>query len=845
MLTSSIKRYSAFLLGLLVFSNVLADDKPIRSYDIDNQSNIAGFKDDKGIYYKSTCPDKGHGVAYVSECRSAGAVLIPSVVDFEVYQQPGYPIDQEGWFVDSRTRNPDDDPNHYKHYTSDVKCIGRGAFAGNKDVVSVELPNSITTVETGSFASCKNLSSVKFGWKVKWVEDKIFSGCEKLKFVDLGESLTSITLDMFLSCKSLESIEIPNSVETIETESFSGCSSLKDIKIPNSVVEIESTAFMNCTNLSKIRIPSSVSKLGAAFIGCSSLVDVNIPKAVTSIKNETFEGCSSLPLIVIHKNIERIGEKAFAGCLMLMDVHSEIEEPFDIPENTFEEYTYENAVLHVPQGTKRKYMKCRGWQKFKNIHQPGEYDMTQLIVMLNVSDGGKVVFRETEVRNQKEEFDILTFFGRDLMFNIIPDEGYHIKSVVRNKVDVTDKLENEEGVIKYIQYEALTGMTLDVSFEKDSQVNSQNVFTARTPQGIDMIFEVLDINQKLVQVGVGSQGQPAIVSSIDDLVIPAEINGYKVVAIGEYAFEGCTNLRSVSIPWTAGFNLQLDEPNSGSFYSMWVRDNAFRGCNNITTVIFSANIEPGISDMDYPLHWIFDNVFDEIVFQTATLYVPHGYKSLFQSREKWAWCEFLNVVEHSGEVPYNNDEPNNIDGSLVEYFIDKDPGYGKASVLKIKNEKDEMELDLGSTQPGAHVLYVRSRDEQGRWSPTVSHPLYVRNKSIEAMEYFFDSYDPGKGNATPVLMPQKKDDSFTFEVELSNLTIGDHQLNIRFKDTNGLWSTLVTERFSLITNTNIDKVEAERFPSIIYTLKGSRSNGQRGLNIIRYKDGTTKKVIMK
>ncbi len=684
----------------------------------------------------------------------------------------------------------------YKDGTYTVVAIDPSVFRDSR-ITSVTFPNTIKGIPSGAFAFCDQLEWVSFP------ESLVFFGC-KAEGKSYSEFKEGNASEMFYNCFKLKEITIPNCAKTIGEDMFSQCFSLTEVKIPNSVTSIGSYAFLLCKNLESITIPNSVIS---------------------------------------------IGNSVFSGCEKLLNIYSEIEEPFDISEKVFDKYTYENAILHVPQGTKSKYLKCTGWKNFIHIHEIGEYDMTQLTVTVNVTDGGKVIFRETEVRNDSKDFDVQTFFGRDLMFDIIPDDGYHIKSVTRNDVDVTDKLEREEGIIRYIQYEALSGLTLDVSFEKDSQEPSLGVFSARTPEGVEMTFKVLDAEQKLVQVGVGLRGQPAItVSDISDLIIPSEINGYKVAAIGEYAFADCTNLRSVSIPWTAGFSLKLEESEaSNRIYSMWVRDHAFSGCSNITSVVITADIEPGISDLDYPLHWITDNVFDASVFQNAVLDVPYGYKELFQSLGKWAWCEFKNIVESANtDNPIVPNTPNS-DGTYIEYFIDKDPGYGKATIVKeIGTGNNNVEIELTGVKPGAHIFYLRSHDENGHWSATVSRPLYVRPLIyIAEIEYFFDNNDPGQGRATKISLPSNRRNPFDMKIPLGNLSLGRHQLNVRVKGDDGLWSHVVSEAFTIGENTGISEVGIDCEPVAVYTLKGYQVNGQKGINIILYKDGTTKKVIIK
>jgi len=184
---------------------------------------------------------------------------------------------------------------------------------------------------------------------------------------------------------------------------------------------------------------------------------------------------------------------------------------------------------------------------------------------------------------------------------------------------------------------------------------------------------------------------------------------------------------------------------------------------------------------------------------------------------------------------------------FVEYFFDNDPGYGKGIVIKdIEKGTNRLVIDLGDLPTGAHVLYVRSRDEEGLWSVTVCRPFYVcRSANLAALEYFFDNNDPGQGNATSIALPTTGSDVITFEVDLTGLSTGEHTLNVRAKDSDGLWRPLTSEGFTLTTNSGISATEVERTLTATFTLSGYRTNTpQRGVNIVRFNDGKTKKLII-
>ena len=241
-----------------------------------------------------------------------------------------------------------------------------------------------------------------------------FYKCVDLVSVTLPDGITSIESEAFNRCNKLTSINIPDGVTSIGGSAFSGCNSLTSISIPDGVTSIGVTVFCGCSSLSAIDIPDGVTSIGdKAFIYCSSLSAIDIPDGVTSIGSSAFSDCYSLTSITIPSSVTSIRNSAFSDCKNLATVFSANPVPPTAESACFKNLP-EDATLHVPEGSVEDYKNAPEWCNFWNIKtfvpdgihgveadkndRNARYDLsgrrlTAPVKGLNIVDGKKVMVK--------------------------------------------------------------------------------------------------------------------------------------------------------------------------------------------------------------------------------------------------------------------------------------------------------------------------------------------------------------------------------------------------------------------------------------------------------------------
>ena len=138
-----------------------------------------------------------------------------------------------------------------KYTLKDPTSIGNGLFKYTSYLLSVTIPNSVTSIGESAFDSC-GLTSITIPNSVTSIDDAAFFNCNSLTSVIIGNGVTSIGQQAFQDCNGLTSCTIGSGVTSIGQQAFTGCTSLTSIVIPNSVTSIDVDAFYYCTGVTDV-----------------------------------------------------------------------------------------------------------------------------------------------------------------------------------------------------------------------------------------------------------------------------------------------------------------------------------------------------------------------------------------------------------------------------------------------------------------------------------------------------------------------------------------------------------------------------------------------------------------
>ena len=266
-----------------------------------------------------------------------------------------------------------------------VVGIGDGAFRDQKDLKTLFLPDSVSTLGQDTLKGCDALEALRTPMLSATKSDDQFLGYlfggessadnilvpDSLAYVWVDGLVRGIGASAFADCNELVAVLLGDGVTVVHDFAFIFCENLKYVNLEG-LAEIGSFAFSNCNDFVSATFGKNLQQIGfGAFQGCPALSSMTLPfvggtrmentylgyifgakhpdftagyipaylRKITildgcdTLGNYAFFECSTIKNITIPQSVKTIGVRAFEGCTALeaMDISSVLT----IRENAF------------------------------------------------------------------------------------------------------------------------------------------------------------------------------------------------------------------------------------------------------------------------------------------------------------------------------------------------------------------------------------------------------------------------------------------------------------------------------------------------------------------------------
>ena len=263
-----------------------------------------------------------------------------------------------------------------------IIAIGDSAIREKENLITLVIPDTVTSIGEFSFYKCENLKSVTFSDSLESIGYGAFSSCGGLRKVNLPESLVSLGDFVFMNCSELDTIILPDSLTAIGDGTFNNCFRLTDVvispdhpayaygnhalidkrdrtliqyigpdtetyEVPQGILKIGDDAF-TYHYFKSIVIPQGVTSIGdRAFALMSHLEEVILPDSVTSIGYKAFYSTKSLKSIRIPAGVTEIGGNNFSWCNLVKIEVDPANPVFEMQGNMLINKAEHKLVFHL------------------------------------------------------------------------------------------------------------------------------------------------------------------------------------------------------------------------------------------------------------------------------------------------------------------------------------------------------------------------------------------------------------------------------------------------------------------------------------------------------------------
>ncbi len=538
---------------------------------------------------------------------------------------------------------------------SGVTSIGYYAFYYCTDLASVTFSedSKLTSIGGGAFRSCTSLALTSLPSGVTSIREEAFSGCSALALTSLPSGLTSIENYAFYACPKLALTSLPSGVTSIGEKAFYGCTSLALTSLPSGVTSIGDNAFQNCKGLTSVTFSadSKLESIGSgAFSGCSKLTSVTVNATTPPALGTSAFPSSAILYVPLGSETAYSSANNWKDISVIAGVNEGKTELAVIAD--FAELMKLNTLYTENFPYKITSLKATGTLKGAEIvlirrmaggdQQDGGFTEAGSLTHLDISGAtiaedkqnwyylilGEGEYGTELYYTQKDKITAYMFTGLPKLQSVILPEGVTtIEGDAFCSSDLTSiTIPSSVTSIKSYAFDYCSKLTsVTVNATTAPTLGSTDVFTG-APKSAMLLYVPKDatgytnsawseyfakiqeseFTDHNINYGLLSATTVEVISGgtyTGDIIIPATVNGFDVVAIGSGAFKGC-DLKSVELPASI----------------TTIGKEAFQGCTSLASVFVEAktSITP---DTD-----AFTGISG-----SAVLYVPKGAATAYSS----------------------------------------------------------------------------------------------------------------------------------------------------------------------------------------------------------------------
>ena len=299
-------------------------DNLVEVYNLSTESIVAGQDTNGRVAFNALVVHKS--------LDEASIIDVVNGFVFAVYGEKVYLLDYTG--EEKNITLPSD-------YKGKAYVLNKSAFAYDKKIESVVIPNTVTEMGEYAFLRCENLRSITLGNGIKTIPFSAFNNCKSLTEITLPSGVETIDGYAFYNCTTLTKIVLSANLKSVGELAFSYCERLVEVYNPSAYKIDSNTIEKNYLGYAALKIHTSLAEKSALFtVGdqyiayddgkniyliyyYGSDTEVVLPETVNGknyILYFTFYQNSTLKAVTLPQGLVAVGNGAFCECVSLKSI---------------------------------------------------------------------------------------------------------------------------------------------------------------------------------------------------------------------------------------------------------------------------------------------------------------------------------------------------------------------------------------------------------------------------------------------------------------------------------------------------------------------------------------------